>query len=405
MSIPTGARPLRGGRHARDQSAVDDEATAGGFDRRVWRVVGDPLVPPTARGPLDGMALAVSDMVAVAGQRRGLGHPVRVATSAPETDHAPVVASLLAAGASVRGIAQIDELGNALTGTNPHVGATTNPRAPDRLAGGANCGAAAAVALGHAQVGLGTDTVGCLRVPAAYQGLWSMRPTQGVVDASGATNLSPSFDTVGWVTAGVESLARVGATLLPADVATVSGLVVDPAILAAADDQVREVLDPAMVGLEHWDSGLLATDAALHAFQTVVAAEAWQVHGRWVEEHADAIGADVGARFRHAASVDPVWTRRSTEQVAEWRHLIRTALAEQVLVVPTAPTVAPLVRDADHLPALRRATIRLTCLAGLGGLPTVSVPLSTTAGVPVGLSLVGPAGSDLALLDLAAALA
>ncbi|UMG91467.1 amidase family protein [Nocardioides sp. TF02-7] len=162
-----------------------------GFDTRVWRERGDPLVAGAADGPLVGETVAVKDLFAVAGFRCGAGNPTLLAEAHPASAHAPVVARLLAAGASVRGIAQTDELAYSLAGTNHHHGTPPNPAAPGRVPGGSSSGPASAVALGEASIGLGTDTGGSVRVPAAYQGLFGIRTTHGAVDREGLVPLAP----------------------------------------------------------------------------------------------------------------------------------------------------------------------------------------------------------------------
>lgn len=182
---------------------------AAALDRRIWRVAGSPLAPATSPGPLDGVRVAVKDVFAVAGVCRGLGNPVVAAEAAPQPVDAAAVAALRAIGAEVTGVATTDEFAYSLAGVNAHTGAPPNLAAPGHLPGGSSSGPAAAVALGQADLGLGTDTAGSIRVPASYQGLWGLRTTLGTVDASGLAPLAPSFDTVGWLTRDVSLLRRV----------------------------------------------------------------------------------------------------------------------------------------------------------------------------------------------------
>nr|MDT0667585.1 amidase family protein [Micromonospora sp. DSM 115978] len=127
------------------------------------------------------------------------------------------------AGAEVTGIAQTDELAYSISGTNVHYGTPPNPAAPGRAPGGSTSGPASAVALDQADVGLGTDTAGSVRVPASYCALAGIRTTHGVVSTRGVLALAPAFDAVGWLARDVATLARVGRGLLPPD---------DPAVAA-----------------------------------------------------------------------------------------------------------------------------------------------------------------------------
>ncbi|WP_255025036.1 AtzH-like domain-containing protein [Rhodococcus sp. GA1] len=374
-----------------------------GMDRRIWRILGDPLVPaPRAQGPLAGESIAVKDLYAVAGQRIGAGNPAWLAEADPEAEHAAAVARLLAAGADIRGIARTDEFAYSLAGANAHYGTPPNPKAPHRGSGGSSSGSASAVGLGHATIGLGTDTGGSIRVPAAYQGLFGIRTTHGAVDRAGLLPLAPSFDTVGWMTRTASLLRSVGDVLLPPASTAARTLVAVPALLDLAEpDVARAVHDwlPRNTLLEDWP--LEQLDGWLAAFQTVQAWEAWQVHGSWVRSHRETLGPDVGARFDHAATIAADDVMRARETVAAARSEIRELVGDRVLILPSTASVAShLTASASDLQATRQATMRLTCLAGIGGLPAVTVPHPTTP-LPTGVCLVAAAGRDRDLLDLA----
>jgi Asp-tRNA(Asn)/Glu-tRNA(Gln) amidotransferase A subunit family amidase len=378
------------------------------LDRRVWRVVGDPLVVATAPGPLTGRRVAVKDLVAVAGHRIGAGNPAWLAAAEPEAAHAPVVAALLAAGADVAGIARTDELAWSLAGTNVHTGTPPNPRAPHRISGGSSSGPASAVSLGHADIGLATDTGGSIRVPAAYQGLAGHRPTHGAVSTGGVLPLAPSFDTVGWLTREPGLLAAVGDVLLPADTADLvpePDLVHDAGLTALAAPEVAQAVESwaAARGVRRLDGPLGPVEEWRAAFSTLQGWEAVREHGGWAAAHAADLGPDVRARFERAARTTAAEAERARTVVASARARVREVLADRVLVLPAAPTTAP--RLGADLGPVREATLALTCVAGVAGLPAVTLPLTAADGLPCGVSLVGPAGSDRALLALATRLA
>ncbi|TQL03233.1 AtzH-like domain-containing protein [Cellulomonas sp. SLBN-39] len=403
-------------------AAAHVHAPAPAFDPRVWRVLGDPLVPGAPDGPLAGRAVAVKDLFAVAGQRVGVGNPAWLAGAPVEAEHAHAVAALLGAGAHVRGIARTDELAYSLAGTNAHTGAPPNPRAPGRVPGGSSSGSAAAVALGQADVGLGTDTGGSIRVPASYQGLYGVRTTHGAVPTTGLVPLAPSFDTVGWLTRDADLLAAVGDALLPpgTGAARTSRLVVSPALLALAQDDVatrvrRFAADAGAAPTTAWDGVDLAAWAEV--FRLRQAWEAWRAHGDWVGAHPGALGADVAGRFAAAALVDDATGARAGEQRERVRAQVLDLVGDDVLVLPAAPSVAPRP-DPAGLDAVRAATLRLTCVAGLGGLPAVVLPTpgptpppgpdgrtGARADLPVGVCLVAAPGRDRELLALARDLA
>ncbi|HKR42387.1 MAG TPA: amidase family protein, partial [Paraburkholderia sp.] len=129
-------------------------------------------VSANARGALDGLRFAVKDLIDVARTTTGGGNPDWLATHSPAARHAPCVATMLDAGASVDGKTITDELAYSLEGVNAHYGTPLNPRWPFALPGGSSSGSASAVASGEVDFALGTDTGGSVRVPAAFCGLW-----------------------------------------------------------------------------------------------------------------------------------------------------------------------------------------------------------------------------------------
>lgn len=390
--VSSGPQPL---------DAVEDPAT--------WRVLGSPLVAPTGSGPLDGVALAVKDLVAVAGQRVGAGNPTRLALARTEPAHAPVLAALLAAGAHVRGIATTDELAYSISGTNVHSGSPANPWGPGLAVGGSTSGPASAVARGQADLGLGTDTAGSIRVPASWCGLHGLRPTHGALPLEGVLPLAPGFDVVGWVTRDAGLLHRTAQVLLPpADPVTELVLAEDLLELAAPPvaEAVRAVA--AASGLPVRSARLTAGqehEAWFAAFRAAQGAQAWAVHGGWVTAHGGTLGPGIAQRFADAAAVTAADAARAAEVVAAARTALRDRIGPgtAVLAPATSTTAPPVVAAAADKAALRGATLRLTCLAGLGGLPSAVAPAGRLGGLPVGVALIGAAGADTALTGLLAA--
>ncbi len=396
-------------------------ATPAALARAVWRVVGDPLVAGAPDGPLAGETVAVKDLFAVQGFAVGGGVPAFLAEGAPEPVHATAVRTLLEAGASVTGIARTDEFAYSIAGQNPHYGTPPNPRHPGHLPGGSSSGPASAVALGQVTIGLATDTGGSIRIPASYQGLWGLRTTQGAVDHAGVLPLAPSFDTVGWLTRDAGTLARVAGVFLPdtgasepgGHDAAAGGFAIAPGLLELVDHDVRMAFTALIARLvaagaiaEPVPIGLRSPAAGFEAFRLVQAAEAWASHGAWVTAHPGALGEAVAARFAFAAGVDAASEATAREVAAESRARLDAALGSRVLLLPTAPSTAPSVlATAREIDELRTRTLTTTSIAGLTGRPAISAPLLRIGRGPVGLCLVGPRGSDLALVRLATALA
>ncbi|MFF0061005.1 amidase [Streptomyces sp. NPDC005279] len=384
-------------------------------DTAVWREHGTPLVSGADRGPLQGVRLAVKDVHAVAGHRLGAGNPAWLAEAEPQTAHSWAVAALLDAGADITGIAQTDEFACGLNGTNAHYGTPPNPAAPGRVPGGSSSGPAAAVALGEADAGLGSDTAGSIRVPSSYCGLYGLRPTHGLVPTAGMLPLAPSFDTVAWLARDAGTLARLGDVLLPAGCdegqRPFRTALVAADLVALADEGVREAFGPAAadlaerLGLRIGEVPSLGGDPGERAaaFATAQGAEVWECDGAWVSAHPGTLGPGVEARFARAAAVTPGERAAAEAVVHRTARDLRAALPEDaVLLLPAAGGPAPLIdEDPERKAATRQATFRLTCLASGAGLPCLVLPRMSVAGLPVGLAVIAGRGSDRALLELA----
>lgn len=383
-------------------------------DSSIWRTHGTPLLPPLASGPLDGRNVAVKDLFAVGGFAIGAGNPVWLADAPAEPADAPAVRALREAGAAIAGIARTDELAFSLSGANAHYGTPPNPRAPGRVTGGSSSGPASAVATGAADIGLGTDTAGSVRVPASVCGLFGLRPTHGVVPADGVLPLAPSFDTVGWLTTSARLLSEVGAVILPPAPGPV------PARLITIDlpNQRRwlsralglPLVSETVLGDSALDDPALddpALDDLLAAFRAVQAFEAWNAHGAWIAAHPGALAADVEARFRFGASVSPADLSGARKVIAGQRARMLDLLGQDTWLALPASGGPGHARDASTADkeTWRRATLRRTVIASAFGLPSVSIPAATLlsgSGVPPeGVALAGPPGSDHALLRAA----
>ncbi len=364
-------------------------------------------------GPLGGLAMVVKDLIDVAGEATGAGNPHRLASASAATTHATAVSRILAAGAVVVGKAHTDELGFSLSGTNVHYGTPRNPAAPGRVPGGSSSGSASAVAGGLVDAALGTDTGGSIRVPASYCGVFGLRPTHGRVPLDGVVELAPSFGTVGVLAATGALLARTGTALLDtvASLETPTALVIADDLLAEADPAVARAVDAATDRLAtQIDADVMRAEVCgerldrwLDAFRGRQLVEAWRQHGRWIERRHPYLGPGIAARFDAARRTRPIAANAAPGAGAEVRAAFDAVVPPGgVLVLASAATVAPPIGVAG--PAkddLRNRTLRLTCLAGLAGLPAVSLPLAEVDRRPVGVCLVGRAGDDESLLAAA----
>lgn len=366
-----------------------------------------------AEGPLAGLRFGAKDLFDVAGHVTGAGNPDWRATHEPAPTTAPAIELLVAAGATLVGKTVTDELAYSLLGVNVHYGTPVNPAAPDSIPGGSSSGSAAATAAGLVDFAIGTDTGGSVRVPAALCGLYGFRPTHGAVPLDGVFALSPSFDTVGWFARDALMLWQVGRVLLPAadpDRPAAHRVLLPDDVWDAADVEVLEALAPEVArlavrfDLEQLD--VLATEGlptwADH-FRVLQGHELWAEHHGWLETVNPTLSLDI----RNRIDVASQFTEDDVTRAGAARDQIRAHLTDvlgttAVLAIPTVPSIAPLLDSTDdEFADFRVRTMQLTCLAGLAGLPQVTVPVTRLAEYPVGLSLIGAPGTDQQLIMLA----
>ena len=370
-------------------------------------------VPNAGTGPLSGLSFAAKDLFNVAGYPTGGGNPLMLAASGIKTATAPTVQRLLDAGARFVGKTHTDELAFSMNGKNAHFGTPRNGGAPDRIPGGSSSGSASAVSNRLCDFALGTDTGGSVRAPASHCGLYGIRPTHGRISLAGCLDLAPSFDTCGFFARDAQTFARVADVLLDADAVP---LPARPRLLAPTDawallaPEVAVALAQALARIEAALGAPAPCRAVLESFDTMYwnfrylqGRESWMVDGPFIERHAPPLGPGVAERF--------AWSREVTDaQVAAaqaFRAAFRTHLAallgtDGVLVLPTMPDVAPLLSAGEgELEDYRNNAIRMLCIAGLSGFPQLSLPLAGRLGAPLGISLLGPAGTDRSLVALA----
>jgi amidase len=374
---------------------------------------GHVAIDGATEGPLTGKTFAVKDIFDVAGTVTGRGNPDWLATHEQAEHHAPAVRAWLDAGANLVGKTITDELAFSIVGANPHYGTPKNTAAPGRVPGGSSSGSAAAVGGGLVDLALGSDTGGSVRVPASYNGIYGMRPSHGRIALAGIMPLAPSFDTVGWFARDPALFAAAGRVLLadrsPGRQPTRLLLAEDafahaePEIAAALQPAVRRieaVLGPAAPvtvseeGLGPWHE----------LFRTLQGAEAWAEHGEWIERTKPKLGPFCLERMRFAATVQPADVAAARARRAAVRERLERLIdADTVLILPSAAGIAPRI-DASmaEQEEVRARTIGLTSIAGLAGLPQVSLPLGQLEDGPVGLSLIAARGNDALLLELVA---
>lgn len=239
------------------------------------------------------------------------------------------------------------------------------------------------------------------------------------MNLAGACALGPTYDTCGWFAREASVLARVGDVLLPADNCGGGGLGLGPLLKVEdawinADPGTARALAGGLAAAEGLLGRALPVELAPEGLATLYehfrgaqAEEAWATLGRWIEQAKPEFGSGVKERFAAAKAMDPGKAAAGRAFRRLFTARMRALLAGgAVLAFPTSPTPAPkLGISLEAQNAVREATMGVTAIAGLAGLPEVTLPLGRVDGAPVGLSLVAAPGRDRLLLRLAVRLA
>lgn len=393
-------------------------------DRESAREAADFSDRSRARGvvpsPLAGVPVSVKDLFDIAGEVTLAGSRVR-ADAGPAAEDAAAVRRLREAGAVIIGRSNMTEFAFSGLGINPHYGTPRSPwdRRTGRIPGGSSSGAAVSVADGMCAVGLGSDTGGSVRIPAAFCGLVGFKPTVGRIPTGGAFALSTTLDSVGPISRSVACCALVDAVLageraLPLPALPVKGLrlgVVQQLVLERLDGKVAATYERALSKLSAAGARLVDVEFAelneipgINARGTIPNAEAYALHRELLlrrrAEYDRRIADRIleGANILAADYVEIVWRR--ADLVARAKAAMdpfEALLWPTVAVEP--PAIAPLEADDEIYRRTNAAVLRNTAVVNFLGGCALSVPCHREGEAPVGLMLVGAALADRRILQ------
>ena len=348
-------------------------------------------IPGDAGGKDAGPRLAVKDCIDVAGLPTTAGCPVVAEMAERAHTDAAVVASAREGGARIVGKTGLTELCWSATGINHWAGTPVNPRDPARLPGGSSSGSAVAVALAEADVALGTDTGGSVRVPAACCGVVGLKTTHGRVPVKGVYPLAPSLDTVGPLGADVAAV-ELGMRLLEpafrvpdspgpliAGRITVAGAFseADPAIEAAVD-RALDAAGVAVTRVPGWNA-----DAAVSAAGVIIDAEGFRTNA-YLMPYLRQLSPDVRRNIERGARLTPADRLAAERGRAAVRATFEALLADfPVLVLPTLLRQPPLLGEHGF------PLTALTAPVNLAGLPALTLPVPAAGGVIASMQVIG----------------
>lgn len=398
-------------------------ATAEAIDNRVARGL-DP-------GPLAGVPFVVKNLFDVADVVTLAGSNIN-RDNAPATADAFVIRRLLAAGAIPLGMTNMDEYAYGFVTENAHYGATRNPRDTRHMAGGSSGGSAAAVAAGLAPLALGSDTNGSVRVPAAFCGVFGLKPTFGRLSRQGVFPFANSLDHVGCFARTVHDLACAYDAMQGYDAADLSQTQrpveatlahlrepVSGLRIAVLDGWFRQGATPESLGaVDRVAAALGATaritlphaEIARAAAFCITAAEGASVHLENLKTRARDF--DPATRDRLlAGALLPAAVVFQAQRFRRWflAQVLETFRTVDVLIAPCTPSSAPLLGQSTMLLGETEVAVRpnigiYTQPLSFVGLPVAVVPIQRPAELPLGVQIIAAPWYERTVLQIAAAL-
>jgi aspartyl-tRNA(Asn)/glutamyl-tRNA(Gln) amidotransferase subunit A len=375
------------------------------------------------RGPLHGIPLALKDLIDTAGIRTTAASAV-FKDRIPEED-AEVVRPLKDAGVIFLGKQNLHEFAYGGSSMISYYGEVHNPWDPARIAGGSSGGSAASVAAGLCYGAIATDTAGSVREPAALCGVVGLKPTYGRIGARGIIPLSPSLDHVGPIARTVSD----GAVMLQAIAGHNENGVNAPVgdYFAAIrerltplrigvprkffyedlDPEVATAVEEALGVLRALGNDLFEIEIDVPTDRTLQAAESYAYHREFVLRSPHLYQAETLRRIRTGEAISAAQVEQAGRELKQTRSEIRKVFENvDVLVTPTtpipAPAIADLKRNPDALRPCELVLLRNTRPANVWGLPAISIPCGfTSAGLPIGLQIIGPHWREERVLQLA----
>ena len=356
-----------------------------------------------ANGPLWGVPVSVKDLFDVAQLPTTCGSPFYAGTRPVPSVDSTYAALWRSRNVVFTGKTTLNEFAYGITGENRCFGDCIQPGYPDRLTGGSSSGAAASVLMGAAMVGLGTDTGGSLRVPAALCGLVSYRGSVGLGDSTGSFPLARSFDTLGWLQRFIDDLPFVARTLHPEidsprwqkipRVAILTG-----AWLEAAEGEVLHALNHFAETLT--DAGakvdrveMVGWEKASDLFILIQAYEAHADHTSFLKNYAAAYDPAILARLKMGAGVSLDRYNQLQEERQRFNRGFKDLFTEYDILVAPASAMRVLKVGSDQS-ATRSRLLRLTAPMSLGGLPALTLPWVTQENPGTGFQCLANQGAD-----------
>ncbi|MGD0063896.1 MAG: amidase [Streptosporangiaceae bacterium] len=362
----------------------------------IWHLM-DPIWIVRVDAPGDGPRLAVKDCIDVAGLPTTVGCQAIAEQAAPASRDAAVVATARRSGARIVGKTNLTELCWSAAGINPWSGTPPNPLDFRRVPGGSSSGSAVAVATGQADIALGTDTAGSVRIPAACCGVVGLKTTWGRVPSDGVYPLAPSMDTVGLLGRDVSAVEAGMRLIEPRFAVRSCELAAGRLRPSPVDPLVDRAVDAALAaaGVRTADVAGLDLSAARGAADVIIDAEAYRAN-EYLMPQLGRLSPRIQRNMTESAAITAAELAAANSTRQAVRDWFTDVLARHPFVaLPTLVGPPPLLGQRGM------SLTVLTAPANLAGLPALALPVpGGPAGLSASLQLVGSPGTEEQLLHL-----
>ena len=349
-----------------------------------------------------GPTVAVKDLIDIAGTPTTCASRPVAEAARPATADAACITSIRAAGGRIVGKVNLHELAFGGSGINPYTGTPQNPLDPTRIPGGSSSGSAVAVATGEADIAIGTDTAGSVRIPSTCCGVVGLKTTFGRIPTAGVRPLAPSLDTVGpmatTVAGVVTGMALLEAGFAPGTAAPSLGRFRLPGAHPEIEAAIDRLLDAS--GLHIVPTALPGWEEAADAGTAILFGEAARVHASLVRDHADELGDETRDRLAKGAGITEGALDAARAHAEPWRAELDAALARTPVIA-----TAGIMDEPPLLTEPQRLDTRAPNVAvNLAGNPAIVVPVARPGHLPTAVQLIGRRGEEEVLVATAAVL-
>ncbi|BCU68530.1 amidase [Sulfolobales archaeon HS-7] len=361
-------------------------------------------------GPLSHLTFAVKDVIHIKGLKTTACS--RILSNYIANSDSYIVDLILNKGGEIIGKTNTHEFAIGATNTSSTFGPVKNPNDVERISGGSSGGSAVAVKAKIADVGIGTDTGGSVRIPSALCGTIGFKPTTGIIPIHDIIPFSRTLDTIGFISRVSSDIKVVISNIVKENVnfrkkksETLRKLTVLPMMFDSSKTS-EIVLKRASEIFNIIEEKVIQEDilVSLRRIRRIIASyEGAKFHERWLKTMSDKYFPDVRDALLDGLNITQEEYNATFRELVYYKKIFEGVMSSvDYIISPTVPITAPKISDViGHEKEYRRILVSNTEIANILGLPSISVPVGILDGLPVGLMITGKQFSDLEILDIA----